>query len=120
SAQFVGRFLADQAQFGPWEPQIAVAQTQTVGTGKDARIRGVPAGDVADRLFKDPAQGGIGLTKLEFYSPRNGFNYFRREPSRFGTNKARHWDTLNMFPKGRPDVIDCRAVPNPPRLESTG
>jgi hypothetical protein len=108
-AQFTGRFEA-----GDWNPTIAVAQANATGRLHSARIPGVPA-KVADVLFKDPSSGGIGMTKLEFYSPSNGFRWFPSEPSRKSiSDRSGDWNTLNQFPTGRPTVIHCNAIPDPP------
>jgi hypothetical protein len=108
--QFIGRFPADH-----WSPTIAVATTRTVGSLHSARVPGIPA-SITDVLFKDPENGGLGLTKLEFYSPANGFRYLPSEPTRNPqyNSATGEWNSLNQFPRGRPDVITCFSVPNPP------
>jgi hypothetical protein len=64
-AQFVGRY--------PEATTVAVG-AKTIGSGGDAYVPGIPA-PIADTLFKSADAGGLGLSKLEFYSPRNGFSY---------------------------------------------
>jgi hypothetical protein len=108
-AQFVGRFQA-----GSWNPTIAVAAAHATGSLHDARIPGIPP-SVADNLFKDQSSGGIGLNKLEFYSPGNGFRFFPSEPTRLSTSApSGNWNSLNQFPLGRPTVIQCGDIPDPP------
>ena len=106
-AQFIGRFPATQ-----YEPTIAVAAAHAVGNLHSARILGVPA-PVTDVLFKPVAQGGLGLNKLEFYSPRNGFRWFPTEPYPTGPFNV---DTLHQYPyPAHPnDRIECVSVPDPP------
>ncbi len=110
-AQFVGRFPATG-----WSPLIAVAAAQATGDHYGARIPGVPA-SITDVLFKSPANGGLGLNKLEFYSPRNGFRWFPPEPSR----ASPEGQTLHQFPypDANPyfdatDRLLCVEIPNPP------
>jgi hypothetical protein len=110
-AQFIARFPATQ-----WTPLIAVAQAHAVDSGHDARIRGIPT-SVTDTLFKSPANGGLGLNKLEFYSPRNGFHYLPSEPSR----ASPEGQTLHQFPYpdansyfDATDRLLCVEIPDPP------
>lgn len=65
-AQFVGRY--------PGATTVAVAKASYQDSGGDAYVPGIPA-SITDRLFNPVAAGGLGLSKLEFYSPRNGFRY---------------------------------------------
>ena len=87
-----------------------------MGSGHDARILGVPA-SITDELFKSSADGGLGLNKLQFYSPRNGFRWFPSDPTRSSTNgDTLHWNPypdLNEF-FDQSDVILCVDIPNPP------
>lgn len=69
---------------------------------------------MTDPLFKSPSNGGIGLTKLDFYSPRNGFRLFPSSPKRRSVQVGHDWNSLSQFPFGRPDVIECVRVPDPP------
>lgn len=65
-AQFVGRY--------PGASTVAVAKASYTDSGGDAYVPGIPD-SIADPLFKPVAQDGLGLNKLQFYSPRNGFRY---------------------------------------------
>ena len=110
-AQFVGRFPATQ-----WNPLIAVAAVHATGSLHEARILGVP-GSITDVLFKPIVQGGLGLNKLQFYSPHNGFRWFPSDPSSSSANG----DTLHEYPYPDlnqfldPDqVINCVEIPIPP------
>jgi hypothetical protein len=111
SGQFIGRFASGNP--GYYAPTMVVAQANARGRGHDARIAGPPA-SVTDPLFQSAVNGGIGLTKLEFYSPRNGFRLFPADPVRFSGFSGNDWTSLNQFPRGRPDVITCPRVPDPP------
>ena len=71
--QFVGRFAG-------YYPVIAVGQARAVGNGGDARILN-PSQEVVRTLFGPIADGGLGLNKLEFYSPSNGFRYLPTSPA---------------------------------------
>jgi hypothetical protein len=91
SAQIVGRFPRTGRL-----TRMAAAQLRAVGRLGSARIRGIPAG-ITDPLFKD-TDDGPGLTKLEFYAPRN-FRLLPEEPSRYSTAlRNDDWDSLNQFP----------------------
>jgi hypothetical protein len=109
SAQFVGRFPETS-----WSPLFAVGRAHATGHGADARIPGIPP-EVANTLFKPVADGGVGLSKLEFYSTRNGFRYFPSNPA-LGT--AVEFDTPDYEPNLLVDQdgfrIDCSNVPDPP------
>ncbi len=108
-AQFIGRFQA-----GGWNPTIAVSMEHATGSLHSARIPGIPA-PVADNLFKDPSNGGIGLTKLEFFSPGNGFRFFPSDPKRLSTSSpSGNWNSLTRFPQGGSFVIECPDIPDPP------
>ena len=50
---------------------------------------GIPA-SIADALFNPVAAGGLGLNKLQFYSPRNGFRYFPSNPALGNGGGVRH------------------------------
>jgi hypothetical protein len=103
-AQFIGRF-----PFQGWDPIIAVAAEHAVGSLHEARIPGVPA-SITDKLFTSPATGGLGLNKLQFYSPRNGFRWFPQYPGTSGDN------TLHQYPYSDDpgQRIRCVDIPNPP------
>ncbi len=111
-AQFIGRFTN-------WTTRIAVAQANAVGSAGDARIRGVPA-SITNVLFKPIDQGGLGLDKLEFYSPSNGFRYLPTSPGvpvlHDSTNDD--LDSLYQWPYNREyigyQVLFCSDMPNPP------
>ncbi len=109
SAQFIARFPET-----PWSPLFAVGRVHAIKHGADARIPGIPA-EIADTLFKPVAEGGVGFSKLEFYSPRNGFRYFPSNPA-LGT--AVEFDTPDYEPNLLVDQdgfrIDCANVPDPP------
>jgi len=100
-----------------WNPRIALAEVHASGTVRAARILGPPA-SLMDPLFrdpKDPAGGGIGLTKLEFFSPRL-FRYFPREPSgdRAILGITDEYQTLAPSPGYISGGIPCSQVPDPP------
>jgi hypothetical protein len=97
-AQFVGRFPGD------WNPLIAVAAVHATGNGTSARIPGVPESIVA-ALFNPVDTGGLGLNKLQFYSPRNGFRYFPEAPSRPPDNQFYGLDRSGLR---------CEILPDPP------
>ncbi|MDQ6696382.1 MAG: hypothetical protein M3Z46_02855, partial [Actinomycetota bacterium] len=81
------------------------------------RIPGPPA-SITNLLFTSADNGGVGSTKLELYSPRNGFRLFPADPVRFSgrTGGSRpDWTSLNQFPTGRPGVIACRRDAGPTR-----
>jgi hypothetical protein len=109
-AQFIGRFPATG-----WSPLIAVAAAHATGDHYGARIPGVPA-SITDVLFNSPANGGLGLNKLEFYSPRNGFRWFPPEPSPSGESSSGVPDTLHQYPYADDSgqQIYCVDMPNPP------
>ena len=122
-AQFVARFPA--ALSNPdagsattyWAPLIAVAQVHATGHVHDARIPGIPS-TITDELFNPVDQGGLGLNKLEFYSPRNGFRYLPSDPNPTGDDYSEL--TLHFYPDpnkvtGNPaDLLDCSSIPDPP------
>ncbi len=87
-----------------------MARAQAEGSSRAAtRIVGVPA-KITDELFKSPADHGLGLNKLEFYSPRNGFRWFPSDPTRSTNGATLHW---NPYPDPS-RVISCPEVPDPP------
>jgi hypothetical protein len=98
-----------------------VAQVHATGHGDEARIRGIPA-SIADPLFQPVAQGGLGLAKLQFFSPRNGFRYFPPQPTRSSTPVSGiTGNTLHEFPYpdlnqffSETDHILCEDIPDPP------
>ncbi len=120
-AQFVARFPAALSNPDPdrattyWAPLIAVAQVHATGHVHDARIPGIPS-TITDELFNPVDQGGLGLNKLEFYSPRNGFRYLPSDPAGGFYGKL----TLHFYPDpykvtGNPaDLLDCANIPDPP------
>jgi hypothetical protein len=116
SAQLVGRFPGVHPSRPdlafPYAPNMAVGAEHARGSARSARIPG-PSADVTDPLFKTRGEGGVGLTKLEFYSARNGFRYYPTEPSRY-PDFSKGQGSLNMFPRGRPDVLGCEQIRDPP------
>jgi hypothetical protein len=99
-----------------WNPVIAVAAAHAQGSLHSARIPGPPA-SLTEPLFRvttDPLGGGMGLNKLEFYSPRLGYRYFPAEPARDAGHKPRkgNWNTL--WPGNGHNPILCPDVPVPP------
>ncbi len=120
-AQFVGRFPNPDPRY-PWNPIIAVAQEHAVGNNAGARIRGIPA-SITDELFNSPTDTdhkGLGLDKLEFFSPRNGFRYFPAQPGTPALVDERGvtLDRLVEFPYNTSDFPDarilCGDIPDPP------
>jgi hypothetical protein len=110
-AQFIGRFQG-------WTTVVAVAQEHATGTVYDARIPGIPA-SITDVLFNPvTTQGGLGLNKLEFYSPRNGFRYLPENPEdphihKYGVGE--NLNTLTEFPYwSYGGAIYCSEIPDPP------
>jgi hypothetical protein len=97
-AQFVGRFA------GGWSPTIAVAQEHATGNGHDARIPGIPA-SITNTLFDSVDKDGLGLDKLQFYSPHNGFRYLPSAPSRPASG------TFNGLDQSG---VRCELLPDPP------
>jgi hypothetical protein len=97
-AQFVARFP------GNWHPIIAVAAVHATGNASSARIPGVP-NSIAAALFNSVDKDGLGLSKLQFYSPRNGFTYFPDAPSRPAPGTFNGLDTSG---------IRCELLPDPP------
>jgi hypothetical protein len=90
-----------------WNPVMAVAGAYATGHESSARINSPPA-NVIDPLFAPPALGGLGMKKLEFYSPRL-FRLFPPEPAPFVGGTRR---TLAMT---SPDAVPhCESLPNPP------
>ena len=71
-------------------------------------------------LFKPIDQGGLGLNKLEFYSPANGFRYLPASPGvpvlHDSTNDD--LDSLYEWPYNRENigyqVLFCSDMPDPP------
>ncbi len=116
-AQFVGRF-PDPDPGNPWTPIIAVAQEHAVGNNADARIRGIPA-SITDKLF-GPVPNGLGLDKLEFYSPRNGFRFLPAQPGTPALVDERGVTLPGLieFPYNTSDFPDarilCGDIPDPP------
>ena len=91
---------------GGWEPVMAVGAVHATGSQGAARIPTPPA-TVVDPLFAPPALGGLGMRKLEFYSPRL-FRLFPAEPRR-GVIASY---SLSL---PTPDTKRlCSTVPNPP------
>ena len=78
SAQIVGRFASSNASY--YAPNMAVGAANAQGPDEQRARTGPPAA-ITDQLFKSAVNGGIGLTKLEFFSPRNGFRLFPRTRS---------------------------------------
>jgi hypothetical protein len=75
---------------------IAVGARKTVGSGHDAYIP-APPDSLTGPMFRSPDSregDGIGLYKLQFYSPQN----------------------FDMFPKVLNRYMDCPKVPDPPGL----
>jgi hypothetical protein len=109
-AQFIARFPRTG-----WNPRIAVAQVHAQGSKGSARIHG-PPGPITDSLFKDPSAGGLGLQKLDFFSPRNGFRYLPGEPAKDAGHKdgAHNWNTLSPFPTAPAGGMACSRMPDPP------
>ncbi len=110
-AQFVARF----PETG-WTPLIAVAKEHAEGSAEGARIQGIPS-SVTDELFKPVRLGGIGFTKLEFYSLHNGFRYFPSQPS--PPTAATNGHNLHPFIVGSDGQestfrLSCGLVPDPP------
>jgi hypothetical protein len=109
NAQFVARFPET-----PWTPTIAVAEARATGNNGGARIRGIPDA-IANLLFKSSANGGMGFSKLQFYSPGNGFRYFPRDPA---PGTAVEYDTdayqPNLHQTQGGEQINCANVPDPP------
>jgi hypothetical protein len=99
-----------------WNPVIAVAAANATGSKHDARIPG-PPGSLTEPLFRaptDPRGGGIGLNKLEFYSPRLGFRYFPPEPARDAGHRDSHKNWNTLYPGNGHNPIRCADVPEPP------
>jgi hypothetical protein len=88
-AQFVGRY--------PGTSTVAVAKASYTDSGGDAYVPGIPD-SIADPLFKPVAEDGLGLNKLQFYSPRNGFRYVSLDQLRGASGIAPY----------------CAEVPDPP------
>ncbi len=97
-AQFIARFP------GNWDPIIAVAAVHATGNASGARIPGVP-NSIAAALFNPVDEDGLGLSKLQFYSPRNGFKYFPEAPSRPAPG------TFNGLDQSG---VRCELLPDPP------
>jgi hypothetical protein len=90
-----------------WHPVMAVAGAYATGHGSDARIN-TPPPQVIDPLFAPTALGGLGMKKLEFYTPRL-FRLFPSEPAPYVDGKR---NTLTMTsPKHFPL---CDDLPDPP------
>jgi hypothetical protein len=95
-----------------WNPLIAVGAVHAVGHVGNARIPSPPA-NVADELFQPLSQGGLGMSKLEFYSPPR-FRFFPPDPHRRWVPGQRIYrpDPYEMsFDRATPQ---CRRIPNPP------
>ena len=113
-SQFIGRFTG-------WTTTIAVARAHAVDHGGDARIRGIPA-SITDVLFKSPDQDkdGLGLNKLQFYSPANGFRYLPTSPGVPALHDSTNddLDSLYEWPYNRENlgfqVLFCSDMPDPP------
>ena len=111
-SQFIGRF-------SNWTTTIAVAEAHAVEHGADARIPGIDP-SITDVLFKPTDQGGLGLNKLQFYSPANGFRYLPASPAvpvlHDSTNDD--LDSLYEYPYNRENlgfqVLFCSDMPDPP------
>jgi hypothetical protein len=107
-AQFVGRFNA-----GSYNPTIAVAAAHATGSLHSARVPGIPS-FAPDKLFDNPDNGGIGFTKLELFSPNNGFRLFPAEPVQFPSEDSHgNWRSMTQFPRTG-YRIQCTDVPDPP------
>jgi hypothetical protein len=94
-----------------WNPVMAVGAAKATGHVSGARIPSPPA-SVIDPLFAPPALGGLGMKKLEFYSPRL-FRLFPAQPSRPPNLVLNPYYTLAMLPP--PHAVPyCENLPNPP------
>ena len=89
-----------------WAPTMAIGGVHATGSVGDARIPTPPA-SVIDPLFQSTALGGLGLKKLEFFSP-SLFRYFPASPERT-TNQR-----LSLGADTRGQGYSCVAIPNPP------
>jgi hypothetical protein len=94
-----------------WNPVMAVGGARATGHASGARIPSPPE-SVLKPLF-DPTtlDGGLGMKKLEFYSPRL-FRLFPAEPSKPPNAVLNPYFTLAML---SPDSVPyCDNLPNPP------
>jgi hypothetical protein len=87
-----------------WTPVIAVGGADAQGHTDSARIPS-PPGSFMDDLFRPPALGGVGMKKLEFYTPRL-FRYFRDDPRKGDSTFAWDYETVAS--------PECDRLPNPP------
>jgi hypothetical protein len=89
---------------GDWQPVMAVGAVRATGSQNAARIP-TPPGAVVDPLFAPPALGGLGMRKLEFYSPRL-FRLFPADPAR---------GRAGSLALQTPDIERlCSTLPDPP------
>jgi hypothetical protein len=88
---------------GNWNPVMAAGEVHARGSQNAARILG-PAGTVVDPLFAPPELGGLGMQKLEFYTPSR-FRLFPPNPAPGATV---------MSFRNPNDVPSCPAIPDPP------
>ncbi len=99
---------------------IAVAEQHAVGSLRHARIKGIP-GSITTKLFAPLTSGGLGLHKLDLFSPATGFRY---RPKYLGQmeyerdDRTKNWGTLDNFPysptREWDDRIICQDLPDPP------
>ena len=82
---------------------IAVGGRHTVGSLHSAYIP-APPDSVTGRLFKDPSDGGVGLNKLEFYSPQ----YFQLFPQVLQQSEPPVRESWGY------GYYTCQTMPNPP------
>jgi hypothetical protein len=93
---------------GGWsENLMTVGAVKTVGSLHSAYVPAPPK-ELTDRLFRDPSDpkgGGLGLYKLQFYSPQN-FRLFKTVLQQ--TNYAPIFETTKY------GYWTCQNMPNPP------
>jgi hypothetical protein len=88
-----------------WYPTMAIGAVNAVDHQSDARIP-TPPGSVMDPLFQPPALGGLGLKKLEFFTPR----LFRLLPSEPGANVPQ----TQSLAFSTTTALNCGTFPDPP------
>ncbi len=89
-----------------WNPVMAIGGVHATGSTDGARIPTPPA-TVVNPLFESTALGGLGLKKLEFFSPTL-FRLFPSNPER--TNNER----VSLGADTGGQGYRCMAIPDPP------
>jgi hypothetical protein len=92
-----------------WNPVMAIGGVYSEDSGEDARVP-TPPSSIMDPLFKPVALGGLGMKKLEFFSPRL-FRPFPRDPAR---DVSRGESLGSAFPDPGVESPFCASTPNPP------